>query len=180
MKKPVAAVSQEEAIHLFRDMVKPSLDALPGKVDRILEDFVKFYQETRVEGADLDADGDMLLLEWGSNCPHLIKKFVDFRENGGDEVDFAEDEFQWLGLTRQIFEGSDDPEAEFDDEAVGLCIFIYFKKATDADDEAGDNLWVNAPDQLAARLKEFKQNPYVASLLKSKPTKITAFVSSIG
>jgi hypothetical protein len=118
-------------------------------------------------------------LEWGSACPHLIKGFKDFRTAEDDDVDFAEEEYQWLGLTRQVFTGSRDPEVEeFDEEAVGLCISMYFGLAKG--NEPGDNIWVPTPAALPAKLKEFNKVAYVAKLLKSKPSKITAFISSIG
>jgi hypothetical protein len=175
----IQTVSQEEAIRLFRDMVQPHLQAKTANVDGLVKDFMSFYQDIRIEGADLEEDGDMLLLEWGLNSPHMINTFVDFREAADDDVEFSDDEFEWLGLTRQIFANAHDPEAEFDDEAVGLCVFIYFAKARD-DEDAGDNLWVPTPDTLPAKLKAFKANTFVAKQLKAKPTKITAFVSGIG
>jgi hypothetical protein len=181
MVKPSSqTVSPEEVIHLFRDLVMPSLNPKTVRIEALLESFFAFYRDTRIEGAWLEEEGDMLLLEWGGNCPHLIKGFKDFREGGDDEVDFDENEYEWIGLTRQVTCGTADPDEEAEGEAVGLCLFIYFGKAGPDDDEAGDSLSVPTPNALPAKLKEFKKNPYVAKLLKHKPSKITAFVSGIG
>jgi hypothetical protein len=179
MRKAMAPiVSQEEVVHLFRDLTMPFIKAPATPLEDILSAFFAFYCDTRVEGADLEEEGDMILLEWGANCPHLIHSFMDFRESGGEEVDFDEHEYEWIGLTRQIQVGGGEEEEE--GEAMGLCLFLYFSPAKEEDEENGGSLMIPTPEALRPKLKEWKQSPYVARLLKARASKVSGFVSAIG
>lgn len=175
-----SAISPEEAVHRFRELVAPWLHSKPTAIEAMLEAFFAFYRDTRIQGVMPGEEGDTLLLEWGANCPHLINGFKDFRAGGDEEADFDEREYEWIGLTRQVSLATADPDDESEGEAMGLCLFIYFGKAGPDDDEAADSLSIPTPAALPAKLKEFRKNPYVAKLLKHKPSKITAFVSGIG
>ncbi len=170
-------VSLEEAVERFRELCLPVLKNPATPVTDLLANFFDFYCTTRVEGAELEEEGDMVLLEWGANCPHLIKNFVDFRDLEDEEVDFDEDEYEWIGLTRQI---TIEEGEEQEEETLGLCLFLYFGRARDEEEELGGSLWIPTPEALRTRLMEWKKNPYVHRLLRQRPSKITAFVSSVG
>lgn len=170
-------VSLEEAVQRFRELCLPALKSPATSTADLLASFFDFYCTTRVEGAEMAKEGDMVLLEWGANCPHLIHNFVDFRDLEDEEVDFEEQEYEWIGLTRQLTV-EEDPEEE--EEILGLCLFLYFGPAREDENELGGSLWIPTPAALRARLTEWKKNPYVHRLLRLRPAKVTAFVSSVG
>lgn len=169
-------VSLEEAVQRFRELCLPFLKSPAPPSADLLAGFFDFYCSTRVEGAELEEEGDMVLLEWGANCPHLIKNFVDFRDLD-EEVDFEEQEYEWIGLTRQL---TVEEGEEQEEEMLGLCLFLYFGPAHDTDDELGGSLWIPTPQVVRTKLTEWKKTPYIHRLLKLRPSKITAFVSSVG
>ncbi len=143
----------------------------------LIETVANFYRDFRVADASIETDGDMLLLEWGTTKPNLISDFTDFRFLTDDDINFDEREFQWLGLTRQIF-ASENDEAEFDDEAIALCAYLFFNEKFGGEPSA--NLWVSDPGELNDKLKEFLQNPFVENLVNSEPSFVNAFVTYVG
>ncbi|MCX8156603.1 MAG: hypothetical protein N3J91_09180 [Verrucomicrobiae bacterium] len=169
-------LSLEEAVQRFRELSLPLLKKPAPPATDLLAHFLDFYCTTRVEGAEIEEEGDMILLEWGANCPHLIHHFVDFRDLEDEEVDFDENEYEWIGLTRQL---TLPPTADQDEQTLGLCLFLYFDRARD-DDDLGGSLWIPPPNPLRPRLLEWKKTPYIHRPLPRRPAKITAFVSSVG
>ena len=169
-------VSQEDAVNKFSQLTKPFLSA-NANPRSLIETIANFYRDFRIAGTTIEADGDMLLLEWGTTRPHIISDFTDFRFLSDGDVSFDTREFQWLGLTRQIF-ASENDEAEFDDEATGLCAYLFFNEKSGG--EPSSNLWVSSPSELSVKLKEFLQNHFVENLVYSKPSLVNAFVTYVG
>lgn len=90
--------------------------------------FFDFYGEERAEGCVLDADGDMLLFEWGV-------------------MDWGEGENFELSLARQMIFGPDDDD-------IWQLKLTYGFPPNDAFRALGDgNRWCGSPDDLA----EFQQ-----------------------
>jgi hypothetical protein len=172
----MASVKQETAIRQFLKMAKPLVRS--GESARqLLDVFMEFYSQVRISGADLEEEGDVLLFEWGSCEPLLVKAPTDLRALGDDDVEFDEKEYQWLGLTRQVFAPSSE-DAEFDDEAVSMNLFLFFGDATG--DEPSSNVQVSRPDELRAKVSKLLRVPYVAGLLAQVPQRVTALVDGVG
>lgn len=120
----------------------------------------------------------MLLLQWGTTKPILISEFTDFRKLFDGDVDFDPREFQYFSLTRQIFAFNDKEEVEFDDEAIALCVEVFFKEKLGS--ELSSNLWIFSPSELSIKLEKFLQNSFVKSLVDSEPSSVNTFVTSVG
>ncbi len=144
----------------------------------MLDQFVQFYRDTRITGASLEEDGDMLLLEWGATQPHLLDRFTDLRTCNPNRLKFDPTSYEWLGLTRQLFASAGDEDAEFDDGAITLCIFLFFEPATD--EQESSNIWVHTPADISSGLAEFTRTGYVKRLLALRPSRVNAFISAVG
>lgn len=130
----------------------------PLNGERALEALATWYQETRVEGAALDEDADMLLLQWGATRPLVLSGPADLREVGDTDLRFVERDLQYLDFTRQVFAAVDDEEA-FDDAAVQMSITLGFSPADGS--EPGANRWIATPGDLEAARREFLGVPFV-------------------
>lgn len=129
----------------------------------VVEAFVQFYRDVRVEDVD-----DSVMMEWGSSSPHLLDGFADLREVSPK---FDETEYQWIGLTRQL-------QGDRGDDDTALCVFLYFGQATG--DEPSSNIEFWGLDELDAQVSRFLKKAYVAELLATKPSRVTAFASGAG
>ncbi len=169
-------ISPEDAVGKFSQLIKPFLssDINPRL---LIETVANFYRDFRIAAAEIEADSDMLLLEWGTKKPNLTSDFTDFRDLSGEKIEFDTRKFQWLGLTRQIF-AAEDKETEFDDEAIALSVSLFFKEVSGG--EPSSNLWIANPNESGFKLEEFLRNPYVENLVDSKPSLVNAFVTFVG
>lgn len=95
--------------------------AQPLTGERVLEELTAWYRNSRVEGAAIDEDADMLLLQWGATCPLVVSEPTDLRKLGDDDLKFGDHELQYLDFTRQVFAAGEDEDAEFDDEPMARC-----------------------------------------------------------
>lgn len=156
-------VSEREAVRLFAQVLTPFIESPPPAGMELFEAFARFHAEIRVRGAD-----DSVMLEWGAMTPHLLNGFADLRA-----TDFAWDklEYQWLGLSRQLKSATGDGD-------TALRAFVYFGRSTG--DEPSSNLEFDGLDGLEAAFQQFTQVPYVADLLGKRPSRVTAFVGSVG
>jgi len=130
---------------------------------RVLDELTAWYRDIRVNGASLDEDADMLLLQWGATQPLLVAEPTDLRGFGDDELKFSDQELKYLGFTRQVFAADEDEDAEFDDAAVQMSITLGFAPADGS--EAGSNQWINTPDDIEGGKREFLAVPFVQSLI---------------
>ena len=171
-------VDLEAAIKQFLELaeelqVEPLLTA-----ELVLQRLLSFYKETRVSGASLDYDGDMVLLQWGKTRAMIADTPIDLRDSSDFKITFEEKESQYLDFTRQIFAESEDEDAEFDDSAVQLGLTVIYQKANG--DEPSSNLWIDTPEQINNEIKRYRENAYVQSLLDVKATKLISTVSYCG
>ncbi len=171
-------LTEKKVVQLFKETFAPLLKAKTIDVQAVIQQFANFYQENRVAGASLKDDGDMLLLEWGSCEPLRLNKVTDLRTLDDDEVQFEEKSYRWLGLTRQIFTGADDEEADFDEQAFTLYIAFFFGPAKE--DEPSGELWISKPAEISKNLKKLLKDKYVAQLLKSKLTRLNICIDAAG
>ncbi len=169
-------ISLENAVSKFSQLTKPFLSA-DAEPRFLIETVTNFYRDFRIARTEIEADGDMLLLEWGTNRPNLTSEFTDFRDLSGEKIKFDPRKFQWLGVTRQIF-AAEAEETEFDDEAIALSLSLFFEEASGG--EPSSNLWIANPNELGFKLEEFLRNFYVKNLVDSKPSLVNAFVTFVG
>ncbi len=171
------AVDQETAIQKFLDFSK-RLQADPDlTAEKALNQMVEFYTDVRIEGAELDDDGYMLLLQWGAIRPLLVDQPVDLRKSP-DDVDFDDTEYTYLDITRQVLAVGDDGDPDFDESAVQLSISLFYEAPEGK--VKGANLWISQPDDLTKSLAEFKAVPFVSQHLGAKISRMTATVGHCG
>jgi hypothetical protein len=158
---PMAIVDLETCIADFLALGRrlQADQALTG--ERVLEELVRWYRESRVTGAALDEEGDMLLLQWGARQQLDITEPTDLRELGDETLNFGEHDVPYLDFTRQVCATNDDEE--FDDVAVQMSVTLCHELANGA--EPGSNLWINTPADIDSKENEFRSVPFVKSLL---------------
>jgi hypothetical protein len=165
----MALVDFESSIAEFLALGRRLQAVKPVIGQRVLDELTSWYRDTRIEGAELDADGDMLLLQWGSMKPLVLAEPVDLRYiDDGDDLLELDHDVKYLNFTRQVFATSDEDEEEFDDSAVQMSITLGYD-ATDGT-EPDSNLWISSPNGIESGKQEFSEIPYVQSLL-SRPAK---------
>ena len=104
------------------------------RLQSTLAAFFEFYRAERAEGCALDADGDMLLFEWGV-------------------VDWGDGEHFELSLARQLIFGPDDGK-------IWQLKLTYAYEPTDPFRALGDgNQWCATPDDLAAFRETVEGSP---------------------
>jgi hypothetical protein len=85
---------------------------------------LSFYREERVEGCDLDANGDMLLYQWGT-------------------YDGGEGELFEFDITRQLIVGDGE-----DDDIFQLSLTFKFQPAESLRQLGKGNHWCHSPEEL--------------------------------
>lgn len=158
----MAGMSEAKAVAAFARRMGPFIKSPPATGLAVVEAFVAFCRDVRVKGAE-----DAVMLEWGASRP-LLGGFTDLRES---DPEWDDVECQWVGLTRQVRSGRED-----DDTA--LSANLYFGKAKG--DEPASNIEFEGLDDLDAHVERFLKQKYVAKLLGSKPSRVTAFASEVG
>ena len=115
-----------------------------------VEAMLAFYAEERADGCDLEGDGDMLLVQWGTN---------DWGEGPAFEV----------SITRQFMVACDG-----DDEPRQLSLtFRFGPDAAPPEDDAGRSEWCSAPPGLA----EFRHSVMGSRVLRAVGSRAPAGVS---
>jgi hypothetical protein len=186
------SVDLETAIADFLEMGRrlQASSSLSGQ--HILDELAAWYGDLRVEGAAVDEDGDMLLLQWGAIAPIVVSEPTDLRFLDDEDLKFATNEVKYLDFTRQVFVGSDEhedeveegdedgdnDEGEFDDAAVQMSITLGFDGADGT--EPIDNLWITSPDEVARGTKKFCNTKFVKSLLELLPKSVAITVGYCG
>ncbi|GMU80408.1 MAG: hypothetical protein AMXMBFR47_02790 [Planctomycetota bacterium] len=172
----MATIDLEAAVAEFLSLGKRLTSAGPPTCDAMIAAVLPWYRETRVKGAELDADGDMLLLQWGSTRPLILAEPTDLRGMGDDATRFDSRDLQYLNLTRQVSLTADD--SDFDDVAVQMSITLGFDDATA--NEPGGNLWIAQPNSLDAGVTQFLSTPFVATLHQKQPRRVAISVENCG
>jgi hypothetical protein len=172
----------ETAVDRFLEIARRMREQSDRSPEDVRHQFIAFYRDVRVEGANTAEDGDMLLLEWGAaRITFPDGDIGDFRGGGGPNYALSETAQAYLGFTRQVFAAGDDEETEFDDEAVQMRITLVFGPATG--DEPSSNLWITAPDEatITEGITRWRAVPFVADRLTSDASpRIIATVSHCG
>lgn len=121
--------SVEDAVQFFLNETKCLVDT-PDTLQALsfMADFYHFYRIKDV----VDIDSDILLLQWGSMSPPLDRGPVDVRCAGTEDCSLDPDyeqedkEHYWIGLTRQVYAPECPDDANFDGEAIGMDIMLFF------------------------------------------------------
>ncbi|HEV8605635.1 MAG TPA: hypothetical protein VGQ99_09730 [Tepidisphaeraceae bacterium] len=147
--------------------------------------FVEFNREIAVSDVDPDGGDRFLLSAAGATAPHLIDAPTNLVGAPDSEVQFSDKEHRYIGLSRELWprQSEVDVEDNADDGlpseiGIGLSLFLFFDPPLEADRFSTDQS--ASPDELEAKLARFFEEPLVAEVLGSRPTKITAFASGIG
>ncbi len=154
-----------------------AMDPLTAEI--VLGELTRWYRSTRIAGAELEDDADMVLLQWGKTRPLDVGEPSDLREpSRGNLVRPAEREFKYLDFTRQIFAAGENDDAEFDDLAVQMCITLCYGPADGK--EQGSNLWICTPDDIDRDTTEFRAVPFVTPFLHAPAKRAVIFVERCG
>jgi hypothetical protein len=173
----MAAVDLETAISDFLSLGRRLQAAGPLTGERVLQELTGWYRDVRIEGAALDEDGDMLLLQWGATRPLLFSEPTDLRPRRAN-LKFGTKDLQYLDFTRQVFAAGGDEDADFDDAAVQMSITLSYGPAEGTEKSA--NLWVNTPDDTDDGAREFHNTPFVRSLLQAPAQSVAVTVGYCG
>lgn len=116
-----------------------------------LDAMLAFYRETRVRNCELDADGDMLLFQWGTS-----------EGRGPTEDDEAEGEARFsVNLTRQLMPS----DAEGEIWQLGLT----FEFEPEFEDLGDGNDWCHSPSELADFQADLDDSEVIAGVRELEP-----------
>ena len=174
----MSTVDFESSIAEFLNLGRRLQAAGPITGRLVLEELTNWYRDTRIDGALLDEDGDMLLLQWGASRPQIVPDPTDLRGLGDGKFKFTNGKVQYLDFTRQVFPSAGDDDAEFDDEAVQMSITLGFGPARG--DEEGANRWISTPEEIDSGKAEFLEVQFVKSLLDVPAKSLSVTVGLIG
>jgi hypothetical protein len=170
-------ISVEEAIQQFLAIAREAQAESTLTAESVVECVIRFYRDVRIAGADIESDGDMLLLQWGTIEPLLADQPADLRNASDDDLRFDETERKYLDFTRQVFAG-DEEDAEFDDSAIQLSMTLTYGPATG--DEPSSNQWIHQPKGIDRGIKRLRAVPFVAGLWGLRPDRLVATVNYCG
>ena len=112
-----------------------------------LELMLDFYRNQRVEGLDLEDDGDMLLYEWG--C-----------------VDWGTGESFQVSLTRQFM------DATGDDNLRQLELIFKYEPTATLRTLGGSNRWCESPEDIREFLTYIESTAPYLTVGKLKPSEV--------
>ena len=145
----------------------------------IMKDMLASYKDVRIDNADIQSDGDMLLFQWGAGKSLLLTEPTDLRNLEVEDGFFKHDlkKLQYLNFTRQVFAINDESDT-FDDLAVQLSTTLIY--GVPAVDEKSSNIWISTPEQSDAVINQYLTNALVAQLIDTRPTRILTTVENCG
>jgi hypothetical protein len=119
-------MKSRNALKEFEAYLRRDGDSIPKTAFAGFARMLEFYRDVRVDDVSLEADGDMLLFQWGT---------CDWGRGPHFEID----------LTRQLIRG----EGE-DDDIWQLHLTYRFAVSDALRDLEDGNRWCSLPDELAA------------------------------
>jgi hypothetical protein len=153
-----------------------SLQPLIG--ERVLNELITWYRESRITGASLIEDGDMLLLQWGVTRPLDIIGPTDMRGVSDEKIKFSDSKFRYLNFTRQVFANYGNKEIEFDDVAIQMSITLCYEQTTESEDSEG--FWIETPSDIERGEERFRSTPFVDMLMKAPASRIEITAENCG
>jgi hypothetical protein len=121
------------SIDHIEQILKSSAAFTGGKGIALIEEAIDLYEKTRVEGTNVDQDGDMLLFQWGT---------FDWGDGKNFEVD----------LTRQITLDLPDPD-DAADSMQQLHLQLLYPCSASTENLGRGSKWCGSPGTLS----EFKR-----------------------
>ncbi len=109
-----------------------------------------FYQQERAEGCDLQADGDMLLFQWGVHEWGQQGRYFEFN------------------LTRQLIDG----EGQDGENMTQLSLTCYFPPAPELEALKPGSKWCASPDELAGFEYFVVKSPAFLAVGKTQPENV--------
>ena len=176
--KPMAILDFEASVECFLALGRELQRTQPLTADHALRELVGWYRSTRIHGAELHRDGDMLLLQWGHSKPLKVIEPTDLRRFESLDMTFFEPKsYRYIDLTRQVFVTTH-PEAEFDDEAVQMSIRLLYEP--DFKNERSSNLWIQTPTDIESSIQKFHSVPFVKGCITEPSLRAVVIVSHCG
>ncbi|MEU0539837.1 hypothetical protein ABZ319_08190 [Nocardia sp. NPDC005978] len=142
------ATDLEDAFVRYLDNRGYALDNIDAST--AISSMAGFYTRHRVTDVDLDADGDMLLFQWGTY--------------GTDQQEFVYD------ITRQVIAGTGD-----DDTIRQLSLTLYFPTGAGSHSLGNGSRWCPHPEQATEFLTLVEDQPATSYVGGARPirTRVT-------
>ena len=156
--------AEREAIEAFEELVQPYLNTQANPPRQVIDDFVRFYEDRRFEGAF-----DSLMLEWGAGRVPVLDSFRDLRETHA-EFRFTEENRRWIRVSRTVQVGKED-------DNPCLCLVLSFHETGAVN--AGF-LEVDGHAAIPTTMATFYDTPDVRKMIHETPATVVAFVDSAG
>jgi hypothetical protein len=157
------AVDLETSVSDFLTLGRKLFSFQPLTGEYVLGELIAWYKDSRIIGAPLDKDTDMLLLQWGKIRPLDLIEPTDLRTVSDDNIQFMEGKYQYLNFTRQVFANNEKKSLEFDDTAVQMSITLCYEPSTGS--EPNSNLWIGMPSEIESTLAKYRATPFIGILL---------------
>lgn len=136
------------------------LQAIVDKLDKpgaaeLVQVMLAFYRDHRVDGVEIDGDGDMLLFQWGT---------YDWGEGKKFELD----------ITRQFID-----EDEECSEMIQLHMTLKFAVTDELEQIESGNEWCDSPEDINDFVKFVESNKAYQLLGKQRPSEIEVFLEEV-
>ena len=171
-------VDLETSVSDFLALARRLLSFQPLTGEHVLGELIAWYKDSRMTGAPLDEDADMLLLQWGESRPLDLTEPTDLRAVSDGNIQFMEKRYQYLDFTRQVFANNEEKSLEFNDVAVQMSITLCYEPSIGS--EPNSNLWIDMPDEIERGLSQYRATPFVGILLGIPAWRATVTVDHCG
>lgn len=125
------------------------------RVTEGIDAMLAFYRDTRVRNCELDADGDMLLFQWGTYEGRGATADDEGEEGPGGEERFT------VNITRQLI------PADAEDEIWQLGLTFEFEP--EFEDLGDGNDWCHSPSELADFQADLNDSEVIAGVRELEP-----------
>lgn len=170
-------MTPEAAITRFLELGR-LLEASPPVTGRqVFEKILTWYQDTRIIGAALEDEEDMLLLQSGTTRPMILGEATDIRGWPDSRCIFDPHSYRYIDITRQVFATGGDAAVEFDDVAVQMSFTLAFGQANGS--EPSSTEWIASPAEIQSVMGKF-MTPYVQSLMDTPAAIVSIRVFNCG
>lgn len=167
-------IDLETCIEEFLVRGKELLNTTPT-AQQIFEEVTARYRNQRIEGAEVDYDGDLLLLEWGISRLMQTPEPKDLRDLGDGEPEWYADGVPGFSMARQVHveTGNDD---DFDGKAIAMHIELGFSSGELKSSEH----WIESPEDIEAGFVVIQNNESLYSFWTMPASRVAVFVGTVG
>ena len=123
-----------------------------GDGSELLELVVSLYEKYRIEGTEIEEDGDMLLFQWGT-------------------YDWGKGNFFEVDLTRQTTLALDDPD-DASESMRQLSTTLLFTPTSETQEIGEGNQWCSSPGSIAQFLEFIKSSAAFTWSTENTPHKV--------